>query len=537
MTIEQDIKGIAIYVRSSKDRHDVSCEAQRAELQEYAISKGYNQIHIFEDKALSSTRDIRPQFDDMVGQATSANPPFKTILCKDTSRFGRDSTEKNVLLWQLRKKHGIEVVFKDMPHTGSFMDEAFEQIMSAMDYIHSQQSKVKGVASMKQNVRNGYRAGGQAPFGYQLENITIGQHRNGDTITKTKLTPDPETAPFAWEYFERRAKNEPRRAILTDFHRRGVPTPAGSSHWAVSTAKSMEDNIDTYLGHTVFNRHNERLKKNGKSDGYKEGKKFRDREEWVITENTHEPLVSEKIAQIIMNNKEKGLRDSPYNTKTYPLTGILKCDVCGSNFTGDSGYYRCNSKSVIGSRCVNNGIAQGKIEQVLIALLTQVVLKVGTLQRVIDKIHQRFSTVDTSRLTAITKQLEDVADQRKKLIALHMKNLIDEGELAAELKILNEKKADLEQNIAAEKAESQVSEISKDDIREVINNLSQEIKYASPEKLRMVFNNLFQEIKISPKTQKPKKPWSRLLLLKGISVSFTGVKVASPRGFEPLSQA
>lgn len=77
MTIEQDIKGIAIYVRSSKDRHDVSCEAQRAELQEYATSKGYHRIYIFEDKALSSTKDIRPQFDDMVGQATSANPPIQ----------------------------------------------------------------------------------------------------------------------------------------------------------------------------------------------------------------------------------------------------------------------------------------------------------------------------------------------------------------------------------------------------------------------------------------------------------------------------
>lgn len=439
MTKEQEIKGIAIYVRSSKDRHDVSCEAQRAELQEYATSKGYHRIYIFEDKALSSTRDIRPQFDDMVGQATSANPPFKTILCKDTSRFGRDSTEKNVLLWQLRNKHGIEVVFKDMPHTGSFMDEAFEQIMSAMDYIHSQQSKVKGVASMKQNVRNGYRAGGQAPFGYMLEEIKIGEHRNGDTISKTKLSPDPATAPFAREYFERRAKNEPRRAILTDFHRRGVPTPVGSSHWAVSTAKSMEDNIDTYLGHTVFNRHNERLKKNGKSDGYKEGKKFRDREEWVITKNTHEPLVSEEIASVIKDNKEKRLRDSPYNTKTYPLTGILKCGVCGSNFTGDSGYYRCNSKSVIGSRCANNGIAQGMIEQSLIALLTQVVLKVGNLQRVINKIHQRFSAVDTSRLTAMTKQLEEIAGRRKKLIALHMKNLIDEDELAVELNMLKKK--------------------------------------------------------------------------------------------------
>lgn len=77
----------------------------------------------------------------------------------------------------------------------------------------------------------------------------------------------------------------------------------------------------------------------------------------------------------------------------------------------------------------------------------------------------------------MTKQLEEVAGQRKKLIALHMKNLIDESELAVELGILNEKTVDLEQNIAAEKAEGQVSDIPKDDIKEVISNLSQEFNH------------------------------------------------------------
>jgi site-specific DNA recombinase len=537
MNKDEDHTGIAIYARSSKDRHDVSCEAQRTELEQYAVSQGYTKIYIFEDKALSSTRDIRPQFDEMIIEATSPNPSFKKILCKDTSRFGRDSTEKNVLLWQLRNKHNIEVVFKDMPHTGNFMDEAFEQIMSAMDYIHSQQSKVKGVASMKQNIRNGYRAGGKAPYGYKLEEIIIGEHRSGDTITKTKLTLDPETAPYAKEYFERRAKHEPRRTILEDFHKRGVPTPSGSTRWAVSTAKSMEDNIDTYLGHTVFNRHNERLKKNGKPDGYKGGKKWRDREEWVITKNTHEPLISEKDAVVIKDNKEKGLRDSPYNKKTYPLAGILKCGVCNSNFTGDSGYYRCNSKSVIGKRCINNGIGQEMIEQALTSLLTGVVLKFKNLDQIIEKINKRCATVDTSRLPALEKQLHELTAQRKKLISLHLKNLIDENELNTELGTLTERKKDLEEAIKKVEAENQADKISKDDIRKVIANLSQEIKHASPDTLRMVLNNLFREIKITPKTKKSKGPWSRWLLLKGISISFTGVKMASPRGFEPLSPA
>lgn len=432
MNNNEDIKAVAIYVRSSKDRHDVSCEAQRVELKQYAEEQGYNHIHIFEDKALSSTRDERPQYDDMISMATSPDPPFRKIICKDTSRFGRDNMEKLMMIHRLRNKHDIKVVFKDMPQTGSYMDEVMEQIISSFDQMYSHSCRVKGVEGMKQNVRNGYRAGGQAAYGYKLEKVTIGEHRNGETITKTRLVPDPDTAPFVAEYFERRAKNDPRRAILEDFHKRGVPTPAGSDRWAVSTAKSMEDNIEAYQGHTVFNKHNERLKKNGKPDGYKGGKKWRSRKEWVITENTHEAIVTEKAAAVIMENKEKGLRDSPYNKKTYPLTGVLKCGVCNSNFTGDSGYYRCNSKSVIGKRCVNNGISQGMIEQALTSLLTGVVLKFKNLDQIIEKINKRCATVDTSRLPALEKQLHELTAQRKKLIALHLKSLIDEDELNTE---------------------------------------------------------------------------------------------------------
>ncbi len=531
-----EIKRVAIYIRSSKDRNDVSCKAQAKELIDYVgQQEKYEKILLFEDKALSSTRDTRPQFDKMIAMATSKNPTFNTILCKDTSRFGRDSTEIRVLLYQLRRKHGIKVIFKDIPHTDSYMDEAFEQIMSAMDYIHSQQSKAKGVASMKQNIRQGWRAGGRAPYGYKLEEIIITKHRNGDNITKTKLVPDHATAPYATEYYERRAKNEPRRAILEDFNKRDVPTPAGSTTWAVSTAKSMEDNIEAYQGHTVFNRHNERLKKNGKPDGYKGGKKFRPREEWVINKDTHEPLVSEEIAQIIISNRKKGLRDSPYNKKTYPLSGILKCSICGSNYTGDSGYYRCNGKHKIGCRCPNGGISQPYIEKALTSLLSSVVLKFDNLNQVIDRINERCKIEDTSQLPELEKQLEKTGIQRKKLIHLHMKELIDDNDLEAELQALNERKIGLTDAIEETLAENQGADISKADIRKTIVNLTGEIKHAEPDILKMVFNRLFQEIMIDPKTKKSKYPRSRVLKLKGISIPFTGVKVASPRGFEPLS--
>ena len=194
-----------------------------------------------------------------------------------------------------------------MPNTGTYLDPAFEAIFQAFDYIHSQQSKVKGLASMKQNIKNGYRAGGKAPYGYALEQIELGKNRNGEAMIKTRLVPNPETAPIAQRVFRSAGQGlKTENRFLDDFFRRGIPSPTGLKSWPVASAKSMEDNIEVYLGHTVFCRHNERVKVRGRCDGYLGGVKWRPREEWVIQEKTHEPLITEDIAVCHQANQREG---------------------------------------------------------------------------------------------------------------------------------------------------------------------------------------------------------------------------------------
>lgn len=144
-----DEKPVAIYVRSSKDLHNVSCDAQEEQIRGVVKTNGEEVYRVFCDRALSSTRDVRPEFDEMISLATSKNPPFAKIYCLDTSRFGRDQHQTNVLLWQLRNKNGIEVVFINMPQTGTYLDPVFETIMTAFDQLHSQQSKRKGEGCRK----------------------------------------------------------------------------------------------------------------------------------------------------------------------------------------------------------------------------------------------------------------------------------------------------------------------------------------------------------------------------------------------------
>ena len=184
------------------------------------------------------------------------------------------------------------------------------------------------------------------PYGYQLKEVEVAKHRSGKPIIKTILEPNPETAKYAKEFFERRAKYESKKSILDDFYVRNIPSPGGNRRWTAHSAKSIEDNLEVYLGTTIFNRHNERIKENGKLNGYLHGKKYKPMDEWVITEKTHEPLITEDIANIIREMKKKRIREAPITQKSvYALSGAMKCSECGTNYVGDRGIYRCNSRT------------------------------------------------------------------------------------------------------------------------------------------------------------------------------------------------
>ena len=527
-------KPVAIYLRSSKDRNDVSCSAQEEQIRKVVQQNEEETYRVFADKALSSTRDVRPAFDEMIALALSQNPPFGKIYCLDTSRFGRDQHHTQALLWELRKKRGVEVVFTTMPQTGSYLDPAFEAIMSAFDYIHSQQSKVKGVASMKQNVQQGFRAGGRAPYGYRLQEIELGTHRDGQSIVKTKLEPDPETSPILREYFERRAKGEARRAILEDFYRRGIPSYSGRRRWPISSAKAIEDNLEVYLGHTVFFRHNEKVKIQGKCEGYLHGKKWRPKEEWVVTENTHEPLITEEIAAKIREVKAKGIRDTPYQAKrVYALSGTMKCAQCGENYTGDSGIYRCSARKRVGAQCPNHDIAQGKVEDAVFSVVDQQILNFKNINAFIKRVKSRFKT-DKSEIRRLESRLVQVDSEIRKVMKLYRLDAIDEQEIEIEMQELQEQKKFLLAGLHEAEAMQRGLEVSAGEIVQVIENFREEIRHSDPKIRKQAVQTLFDEIMIYPKKG---NPWERMIEIRGTKVPLTGVNVASPRGFEPLLPA
>lgn len=304
--------------------------------------------------------------------------------------------------------------------------------MEIFDELHSNKSKHDALRGMKENVLKGYRAGGNPPFGFKLVRHTFGENIDKRPIVKTTLEVDPDKGPTVTEYFRRRALGEPRKPLCKEL----------KIH--VSTGFNMERNIEAYLGHTVWNKHNGRDK-----DGYYGGERFRPQSEWVKTANTHEPLVDEATAKTILNQlntyKHRGRRPK---ISSYILTGVLVCSECGAGFTGGGGgLYRCKNA---GDTCDNGRVIQRAVEGAVWGWFISSYLDAQDFEKAMNRIKRKIEKEAPGRVKLI-------ADSRKKIKALDAKitrnfalyedGQIERAEINSRVRTLEDEKLNLERVI------------------------------------------------------------------------------------------
>jgi site-specific DNA recombinase len=279
----------ALYLRSSKDRSDVSIDAQRRALQELAITKGLVVVTEYADAVESGKDEDRPGFQSLLRELNAVDRGWEHVLVLDTSRVAR-RREIAHFFERALKRAGVQLHFKNVPDTDPITSMLLTAILQAMDEWHSLTSKAKGLAGMAENVRQGWRAGGKAPRGYELEYHSTGAIREGQPVLKSKLRPSDE-APLVATYLRARAAGRPRGALIAQLQ---LP-------WTSGSLNDLEWMALTYAGHTVWGATNELT-----GDGYVNGTKRKPRAQWTIQRNTHEPLITDLEADSIIDQLERG---------------------------------------------------------------------------------------------------------------------------------------------------------------------------------------------------------------------------------------
>jgi hypothetical protein len=143
-----------------------------------------------------------------------------------------------------------------------------------------------------------YRTGGRAPYGYRREKHDLPEGHRGDTSKhRVTLVPQPDEAAVIPEIFHLHTdRGLGPKAIAERLNAKHLPPPShvdrarnARAHWSAGTIRAIVRN-PVYTGRAVWNRLDfASARQNGGAP------RLRAKEEWVVTEDAHLPLISDEL--------------------------------------------------------------------------------------------------------------------------------------------------------------------------------------------------------------------------------------------------
>lgn len=280
----------AIYLRLSKEdldkseeEHSKSIENQKKILQEYAWRHGLEIYDYYADDDYSGLYYERPSFLRMLEDAQ--NHHFALILAKSQSRLSRNMEHSEYLLHNLLPALGIRFIgVVDGVDTGQKYGKKARQINALVNEWYSEDLSENIRAVYRRKMAEGEYLGAYAPYGYCK--------CAGDTH---RLVIEEETANWVRQIYHWYVQGESIKAIRERLEKGKVPTPLSRRRntspqdycWSESTIKKILSNA-TYTGMVVQGKSQRRSFKDKTLE-------YLPREQWVIIENMHEPIISREL--------------------------------------------------------------------------------------------------------------------------------------------------------------------------------------------------------------------------------------------------
>ena len=379
---KQTIYNAGIYVRLSQEDmragESLSIEHQKLILTKYVREQGWNLVDTYVDDGFSGTDFNRPSVQRLLSDAQTGR--INLIICKDLSRFGRNYIEVGQYIDYIFPLHNIRfIALNDNVDTANRDSNAMEMmpVINLFNEWHASSTSKKIKAVNLANAKAGKYTCANAAYGYT----------KADDEKHTPII-DPEAAEVVRRIFKLRSQGMSPRAIGDQLNAENIPIPSDyrcqkkgivntkyTRHlWTQVQIRQILDN-PIYLGKLAMMRVT--------SVSYKNHKKVRkDPSEWVVTEDTHEAIISQELWDKV-REAEKAVSHGKRDGKgvTQPLSGMLFCPDCGYKMkaagrkrTLKSGelirecYYDCSSYVLHGKElCSTHYISQKQIEAVIIA--------------------------------------------------------------------------------------------------------------------------------------------------------------------------
>lgn len=317
----------ALYIRLSREDGDnmesESIKNQRDLLQMFLEQTKENLVYIDEyvDDGYTGSNFDRPSWKRLMTDID--NGKVNAIITKDLSRMGRDYISMGEYVERIFPERGIRYIALnddiDTLYETPGLDFLQFKLVFNDYYLKDTSKKIRKVVKAKKE--SGQFLGWKAPYGYKK-----------DPNDKHKIIVDEEIRPIIVRMFNLVLEGKSPRQIANIFSDEHITTPSIYANlnrgmkstayelWCPRTIEEMLIN-ETYIGNLTQGRR--------KKLNYKSKKEIRTpKEEWIISENTHEAIIDkatfDTVQKLLKKNKNK-----PTGKNMQLLSGFMVCKECG----------------------------------------------------------------------------------------------------------------------------------------------------------------------------------------------------------------
>lgn len=413
MKQEKRIAGLYFRLSQEDERQgeSLSIDNQRHILRKYAEEKGFGIHDEYIDDGVSGTTFDRPEVQRLLDDAKTG--VINTIIVKDLSRFGRNYIEVGQYLDYVFPAFGVRfIAIQDNVDTANRDSNAMEMmpIMNIFNEWHAANTSKKIRAVRLANAKEGIYSAKKATYGYL----------KGTDKKKTPVI-DEETAPVVRRIFEMYASGISPNNIADILNAEDISSPGKLAYerlghkgrpnelrlWCGISIRFMLNNI-MYIGHLPMLQETTISYKNHK-------RQAKDRSDWVITYNNHEPIISQELWDKVHERMKSVAQGRKTRTGfVHPLSGFLICADCGAKLKMGGAYshkgqyhyhFNCGYHLRYGKTlCFSHHIQTKVIEEIVLGDIREMAQRIVLDEGAIRKEFMRYNTELADNAVKSTKK-------------------------------------------------------------------------------------------------------------------------------------
>lgn len=521
----------AIYARISIE--DSSAEGGTIDNQillvrKYIESKPYLKLcDTFIDNGQTGTNFERKGFQNLMEAIKRGE--IDCIVVKDLSRFARDYIEAGNYLEKVFPFMGVRFIAVNDGYDSHdpARKNVYDLTIVLKNFINDTYAKdisrkVRSTLKIKQ--QKGEYTGSRAPYGYMKS-----------PEDKHKLIVDEETAPIVKNIYKWKLDGMSDVSIVRKLEDLKISSPSNYFYskgllcheryakkilWNKKTVQNILTNY-IYIGHMAQGKAKSRI------DAGLKPKRIT-QNNWIIVENTHEPIIETEMFYAVKNIIEKctgNYRQMQKSNKSKEdrkniFAGFIKCADCGKNLirketksnSGKPCFYFCcpTYQNHLSNGCVKKSVSESKLKKAILIVIQkqievltkiennikninsspQVKAKESSLYAEYQTITQKLSKIDTDKNILYNDFKDGLLDEKEYKLARNKcetdgNNLSSRlNEISAELKKYSAKVVDNTKYTAEMRKFSNEDELS----REMLTALIECITLYSDKRIEIMFN-------------------------------------------------